>query len=173
MHRTASPPSVEATRYGQGRIVTPWEVAMNSTSVFGATLVGAIAAAAVAGTALPSVSATPVHIDADERFDGGVSTFTSTIEGCASGTVSNGSFQIGGGPGTDFGKFNGFKFFECADGGGFVVRLVAKFDDEGSTGTWAIVGGWGDYEDLRGAGTLVGTATSTGINDVYDGTLRP
>lgn len=138
-----------------------------------AALVAAVVAAAVTGTAVPAVSATPVHIDADETFEGGGSTFTSTIEGCSSGTVSNGSFRIGGGPGTGFGKFNGFKVFECADGGGFVVRLVAKFTEEGSTGTWAIVDGWDGYEDLRGAGTLVGTPTSTGINDVYDGTLRP
>lgn len=146
---------------------------MNNRSACGTLLVGAIAAAAVTGTAVPSVSATPVHIDADERFDGSVSTFTSSIDGCSSGTVSNGSFQIGGGPGTSFGKFNGFKVFECADGGGFVVRLLAKFDDEGSTGTWAIVAGWDGFDDLRGSGTLVGTPTPTGINDVYDGTLRP
>ena len=78
---------------------------------------------------------------ADESFEGSGSTFTSTIEGCSSGTVSNGPFRIGGGPGTDFGKFNGFKAFECADGGGFVVHLLAKFDEEGSTGTWAIYDG--------------------------------
>ena len=146
---------------------------MNSRSARGSVLVTAVVAAAVAGTAVPAVSATPVHIDADERLEDGGSTFTSTIEGCSSGTVSNGPFRIGGGPGTDFGKFNGFKVFECADGGGFVVRLLAKFGEGGSTGTWAIVDGWDGYEDLHGAGTLVGTPTSTGINDVYDGTLRP
>ncbi|MBD3947127.1 hypothetical protein [Nocardioides ganghwensis] len=144
---------------------------MISRSAHGAVLVMAIVASA--GAAVPAVAATPVHIDADEKLEGGGSTFTSTIEGCSSGTVSNGPFRIGGGPGTDFGKFNGFKVFECADGGGFVVRLLAKFGEGGSTGTWAIVDGWDGYEDLHGAGTLVGTPTSTGINDVYDGTLRP
>lgn len=142
---------------------------MSTRSTRGAVLVVAVLAA---GTSVPAVAATPVHIDADEVFEG-QSTFTSTIEGCTSGTVSNGSFRIGGGPGTDFGKFNGFKVFECTDGGGFVVRLLAKFSEEGSTGTWSIVDGWDGYEDLHGAGTLVGTPTSTGINDVYDGTLRP
>lgn len=144
---------------------------MISRSAHGAVLVMAIVASA--GAAVPAVAATPVHIDADEKLEGGGSTFTSTIEGCSSGTVSNGPFRIGGGPGTDFGKFNGFKVFECADGGGFVVRLLAKFGEGGSTGTWAIVDGWDGYEYLHGAGTLVGTPTSTGINDVYDGTLRP
>lgn len=145
---------------------------MNSTSRLGAAL-AVIVVAGVTGTTVPAQAAEPVTIDADESFQGGGSTFTSTIEGCESGTVSNGSFRIGGGPGTSFGTFNGFKFFECADGGGFVVRLQAKFDDSGSTGTWAIVGGWDGFEDLHGTGTLVGTPTSTGINDVYDGTLRP
>lgn len=131
----------------------------------------AIAAAAVTGMTVPAQAATPVHIDADEVF-GGQSMFTSTITGCESGSVSNGRFQVGGGPGTSFGKFNGFKVFECADGGGFVVRLQAKFNESGSTGTWAIVDGWDGFEDLHGAGTLVGTPTTTGINDLYDGTLR-
>ena len=126
--------------------------------------------AAVLGTTVTAQAAEPVHIDADEVFDG-TSTFTSTIDGCGSGTVSNGPFQVHGGP--NFGKFNGFKVFECDGGGGFIVRLQAKFNDVGSTGTWAIVDGWDGFEDLRGAGTLVGTLTPTGINDLYDGTLRP
>lgn len=145
---------------------------MNSTSRRGAAL-AAIAVAAVTGTTIPAHAAEPVHIDADESFQGGGSTFTSTIEDCESGTVSNGPFRLGGGPGSSFGTFNGFKVFECADGGGFVVRLQAKFNESGSTGTWAIVDGWDGFEDLHGAGVLVGTPTSTGINDVYDGTLRP
>ncbi len=143
---------------------------MSTTSRLCATL-AVIAAVAVTATTVPAQAATPVHIDADEVF-GGQSTFTSTIDGCASGSVSNGDFRIGGGPGSSFGKFNGRKVFACADGGGFVVRLQAKFGSSGSTGTWAIVDGWGGFEDLHGAGTLVGTPTATGINDVYDGTLR-
>ena len=73
----------------------------------------------------------------------------------------------------NFGIFNGFKVFACDDGGSFVVRLQARFDDSGSVGTWAILGGTGGFEKLAGSGTLVGTPTTTGINDVYDGTLRP
>ncbi len=146
---------------------------MSSRSPRGAALAAVVAAAVVAGMTVPAQAAEPVHIDADESLEGGGSTFTSTIEGCESGTVSNGPFRLGGGPGTSFGKFNGFKVFECADGGSFVVRLQAKFNEEGSTGTWTIVSGEGGFEDLHGSGTLVGTPTSTGINDVYDGTLRP
>ena len=113
---------------------------MSSTSSRGGTLAAIVVAAVVAGATVPAQAAEPVHIDADETIGGSGSTFTSTIEGCESGTVSNGPFRVGGGPGTSFGKFNGFKVFECADGGTFVVRLLAKFNDEGSTGTWASTG---------------------------------
>ena len=47
------------------------------------------------------------------------------------------------------------------------------FVEGGSVGTWAITGGDGGFERLAGSGTLVGTPSDTGINDVYDGTLRP
>lgn len=145
---------------------------MSSTTRRAATCVGTVALA-ITGTAVSVQAAEPVHIDVDEVFvPGGVSTFTSTIDGCETGTVTT-SGRIGGGPGTRFGKFNGFKVFTCSGGGSFVVRLQAKFDEDGSAGTWAIVGGDGGFEDLAGAGTLVGTPTGTGINDVYDGTLRP
>ena len=144
---------------------------MNSSYVRAAASAAAVAAAAITATTAPATAAGAVHIDAREIFDGG-STFTSDIPGCGSGTVTNGSnSQVHGGP--RFGKFNGFKIFECAGGDVFVVRLSAKFGDTGSTGTWSIVDGSGDVADLRGSGTLVGTPIPDGINDVYDGTLRP
>lgn len=123
-----------------------------------------VLAAAFTGTAGPAQGAESVHIGAKEVFEGG-STFTSNIDGCASSTVENASPQVHFGP--RFGKFNGFKVFTCDEGGSFVIRLSARFGDSGSTGTWAFVGG-----GLAGGGTL-GTPTSNGINDVYDGTLRP
>lgn len=144
---------------------------MTSSYMRAAASVAAVAAAAITGTTATAHAADAVHIDASEVFDGG-STFTSDITGCGSGTVTNGSnSQLHGGP--RFGKFNGFKIFECASGDVFVVRLSAKFDDTGSVGTWSIIGGTGDLAGLRGSGTLVGTPIPGGINDVYDGTLRP
>lgn len=135
-----------------------------------ATCVGGVTLAVGAMT-VAAQGAEPVHIDVDEIFvEGGVSTFTSTIDGCESGTVVTNGRVTGG---STFGKFNGFKLFTCSEGGGFVVRLSAKFDDTDSTGTWAVVGSSGAMAGLHGSGTLVGTPTSTGINDVYDGTLRP
>ena len=130
----------------------------------------AVVAAAIAGTAPTAEAAASVHIDANEVFDGG-STFTSDVDGCGSGTVDTVSAEVHGGP--PFGKFNGFKVFHCDEGGSFVVRLSAKFGENGSVGTWAIVGGSEELANLRGSGTLVGTPTADGINDVYDGTLRP
>ena len=136
-----------------------------------ATCVGGMALA-VTGTAVTAHGAEPVHIDADEVFvEGGVSTFTSTVDGCESGTVVTLPNELRGS--RQFGIFNGFKLFECSDGGSFVVRLQAKFGEFGSVGTWAITGGDGGFERLAGSGTLVGIPTDTGINDVYDGTLRP
>ena len=130
----------------------------------------AVAAVAVAGAAGTVNAAESVHIDAEEVF-GGVSTFTSTIDGCASGTVTNAGDRVTGGP--RFGTFTGFKVFSCEGGGGFVVRLSAKFDETGSTGTWVVVDSSGSLAGLHGSGTLVGTPTEGGINDVYDGVLRP
>ena len=131
--------------------------------------VGAAAALAALVPLAPAAAAEPVHIEARTGFDG-TGPFTSTIEGCETGTVSNGRFSVAGTP--LFGIFNGFKDFTCADGTEFTIRLQATFDDTGSTGTWAFVGG-----PFHGSGTLVGVPfpeeEGEGITDIYDGTLRP
>ena len=132
------------------------------------------AAAAAILTALlplaPASAAQPVHIEASEPFDGSQATFVSNLDGCESGTVSNGRISVAGTP--LFGIFNGFKHFTCADGSEFTIRLQARFGEGGSTGTWAFVGG-----TYSGRGTLVGIpfdpSEGEGITDVYDGTLRP
>jgi hypothetical protein len=127
----------------------------------------AVLTTGVLALAGPAEAAEPVHIEAETSIDE-VSPFTSTIQGCESGTVVNGRFSFAGTPA--FGIFNGFKHFTCADGSRFTIRLQATFDDTGSTGTWAFVGG-----THAGAGTLVGVPfeEGEGITDIYDGTLRP
>ena len=143
---------------------------MGITMKRAATCIGGVTLA-VSGTTVTAQAAEPVHIDVDEVFvEGGVSTFTSTIDGCESGTVVTLRNNVRGS--RNFGIFNGFKLFDCGDGS-FVVRLQAKFGEFGSVGTWAITAGDGGFEGLAGSGTLVGTPTDVGINDVYDGTLRP
>ena len=115
----------------------------------------------------------PVHIEAVTSFDeGAVNTFTSDIDGCASGTVTEGRVRIGGGRGP-YGVFNGEKIFTCESGETFTLHLNARFPIEpGSAGTWSLVSA-SDGLGLRSAsGKLVGTGTPDGILDVYDGTLR-
>jgi len=144
---------------------------MRRMVVSGTTL--AAAAAATFLVAAPAAAGEAVHIEAATTIADPAAGFTSTIEGCESGTVENGRFSLAFTP--RFGVFNGFKVFSCGDtDGGFVVRLQAKFGEAGSTGTWAITRSWGSQAGLHGAGTLVGEPLPPdGILDIYDGTLRP
>ena len=71
------------------------------------------------------------------------------------------------------GVYSGLKEFTCAgDGGGFTVRLNARFGEGGSTGSWTFVDGWGFLEGVKGSGTLVGIPTEDGLDDHYTGSAR-
>ena len=109
-------------------------------------------------------AAEPVHIEVATSFVG-PSYFTSNLDGCSSGEVFDDRGRLAGS--RNFGIFNGFKVFECDEGGSFTIRLHATFDDSGAVGTWAFVGG-----DYVGNGRLVGTPVPDGITDVYVGTVR-
>ena len=138
---------------------------MHTTSRLGAAALATCAAVTrTLTTAGPASAAEAVHIEVATSFVG-PSYFTSNLDGCASGEVRDERARLAGS--RHFGIFNGFKVFECDEGGSFVVRLHATFDDVGSTGSWAFVGG-----DYRGSGTLVGNPVTDGIDDVYDGTIR-
>ena len=139
----------------------------------------AVAAGAVfllsAGTAAPALAAapgTPVLITAHTTFEDPNDFEASGLAGCEAGTVVNGDnamahFTPWGG------VFMGDKVFTCdGDLAGFTVRLQARFGEDGSTGTWTVVSGWGDLEGLKGSGSLVGLITDEGIDDVYTGTVR-
>ena len=94
----------------------------------------AAAAAATMLVAAPAAAGESVHIEAATTIEDPAADFTSTLEGCESGTVENGRFSLAFTP--RFGVFNGFKVFSCGEtDGGFVVRLQAKFSEAGSTGT--------------------------------------
>jgi hypothetical protein len=115
---------------------------------------------------------TPVHIVAHTSFDSDESAFDSSVSGCETGTVVSGDDVV-----VNFtpwgGVFNGAKEFTCTGGdSGFTLRLKARFGDAGSTGTWTVADGWGDFEGLRGSGTLVGIPADQGIDDVYTGSFR-
>jgi hypothetical protein len=138
---------------------------MHTTSRFGTAALTAGLTLAV-GLSIPAAAsaAEPVHIEVDTSFVG-PSYFTSNLDGCSSGEVVDDRGRLNGS--RNFGIFNGFKVFECDEGGSFVIRLHATFDDSGAVGTWAFVGG-----DYAGNGRLVGTPVTDGITDVYDGTVR-
>ena len=139
------------------------------------TLVIAATVAAAASTASPAVAApvgTPVQIvnslDFDPETPDG---FTSTLEGCASGTAEDGRVSANFTPWG--GTFSGEKVFVCSDGeSGFVLQLSARFGDSGSVGTWTVVDSWGALEGLNASGRLVGVPTGTGLDDIYTGTRR-
>ena len=115
----------------------------------------------------------PVHIVAVTSFEeGAVNTFTANIEGCESGTVTEGRVRIGGGRGP-YGVFNGEKVFACGSGETFTLHLNARFPIfPGSAGTWSLVSASDGLGLTSASGKLVGTGSPDGIVDVYDGTLR-
>jgi hypothetical protein len=124
---------------------------------------------------VPAASAAPVGMPVaatvHTTFDDVPDEFTSTVPGCETGTVTDAR------PAAHYtpwgGVFTGIKVFECADGeSGFAVRLVARFGEAGSTGTWTLSDAWGAYAGAKGSGTLVGVPFDGGIHDHYQGTVR-
>jgi hypothetical protein len=109
-----------------------------------------------------------VDVVVHETFSAEPNEFEGNIPGCETGTVVNGESK------THFtpwgGVFVGVKEFTCDSGaGGFDVRLNARFGEFGSRGAWTLIDAWGAYEDVRAAGSLVGTITEMGIDDHYTG----
>jgi hypothetical protein len=114
----------------------------------------------------------PVNIVAHTSFSSDESPFDSSLGGCETGTVVSSHDVV-----VNFtpwgGVFNGGKEFTCAGGdSGFTLRLKARFGEGGSTGTWTVADGWGDFEGLHGSGSLVGIPTGDNIDDVYTGSFR-
>jgi hypothetical protein len=115
--------------------------------------------------------AAPVEIVAHTVFVNERSAFESDLAGCEAGTVVDGPGKVHDTPGG--GVYNGDKEFTCAGGeAGFTVTLKARFGEDGSTGSWNVKAGWGQLDGLKGSGSLVGTPTDAGIDDVYTGTVR-
>jgi hypothetical protein len=146
---------------------------MNRRWTHGAAAI-ALGALLALGLATPA-SAAPVGFAVDvvvhEEFGAASSEFEGNIPGCETGTVvtvpTATRFTRWGG------VFVGVKEFMCDSGaGGFDVRLVARFGEAGSTGTWRIADAWGEFEGVRASGTLVGVPNENGIDDRYIGTAR-
>lgn len=128
-------------------------------------------AAATSAQAAPQGQ--PVQIVAHTSLETEVSDFDASLEGCESGTVVNAADAI-----ATFtpwgGVFVGDKEFTCdGEESGFTLRLKARFGGDGSTGSWTVVDGWGDFAGLKGSGTLVGIPVSeVQIDDVFTGSFR-
>ena len=138
------------------------------------------AAIAVFGVAAVPAAATPpaeatIRIDTTLPPDGGApfGPFNSTGGApCPNGDTID-LFGRGAGSGnTGRLQLLVLKRFTCADGSGtfdlfFRVHLV--FDPFSVVGTWTVVGGTGDYERLRGSGSVTAVPTATGVLDTLEG----
>lgn len=98
---------------------------------------------------------------------------------CASGTVLDTGIVFGGFQSGRSVQILVRKTFTCADGSGtFFVKIQVHLDLETSTEvfTWAVMGGTGEYENLRGSGdgTTVGDGSDpqTGNFNTYVGGLH-
>jgi hypothetical protein len=135
-------------------------------------------AAVAAGTALmiaggvgaAAATRTSITIDANNVTG---ETFTTTGGAlCPAGTATTDFDHFGGG--NVAGSFHLTKTLICTDGSGsFVISVNAAtvFGAPQDQGGWSVVGGTGDYADLSGGGSLVGTYVPTGIIDVYTGVV--
>ena len=68
------------------------------------------------------------------------------------------------------------KTITCDDGSGtFILQIQARIGFNGgfeaTSGTWIVLSGTGDYTDLRGQGTVIGTQSESGVSDAYTGWL--
>lgn len=132
----------------------------------------ALMVAPIASAAAPPTTV----ITIDVTFEG-AETFTATGGVvCESGTaVTDPVFVAGfGRMGRGVGTFHLVKTLTCDDGSGtfkLLVDAATAPSSPGTLGAFAAGQGTGDYVDLHGAGTLVGTAKEGGIIDVYTGKL--
>jgi hypothetical protein len=124
---------------------------------------------AMAAAPVAAGTRTAVSITATTVFDDVADGFVATgIPGCPAGTVSDGGAHL------EFtlsqGIFAGDKVFDCGGDNGFVLRLNARFDPDGSVGTWSVLDAWGTAAGMSGAGKLTWTPIEgDGITDVYVG----
>jgi len=135
-------------------------------------LIGALPALAAASAPVEAI------IDVHQDFTQPTGTFTAESELlCESGTTSDLVRVTGNEVNLNF---HVLKTFTCADGSGtFTLRLQAHVMPCAANdwGSWSVAGGTGDYENLRGAGTVIGTYSPTNacdaeaIDDHFEGRL--
>ncbi len=143
------------------------------------TLLSALAALLLSAMPVAAVTTADATIDVHSSFSAPGGTFTAdSALLCDSGTTTDETIIAGNGRAI---TFHNLKTFTCADGSGtFTLRLNAQVKPCSSTtwGTWSVASGTGDYENLRGTGSLIGTyvpadaCSAEGIDDHLTGVLR-
>lgn len=134
---------------------------------------------------LPAYAARPydLHIEVEENINTSGEAFVASGAAvdagivCASGNVYDADYSITGPPEGSIRIITVLKHFECGDlSGSFDAMMVVRLDLDThyTTARWNVVGGSGDYADLHGAGSLLGTPIVPGesILDVYDGRVH-
>jgi hypothetical protein len=139
----------------------------------------AIALALTSTAALAPVAAAapvglPVSATVYTTFDGKPAQFTSSIEGCEAGFVTEKDMSVKNRETPWGGVFIGIKEFKCEgkDADGFALRLKARYGEFGATGTWTLAYAWGDFTGAKASGTLVGIPGTDMITDIYTGIAR-
>ena len=133
-------------------------------------LLGALLVAPTASAAAPPT--TTIRIDIVFEVSEDFTTTGGVL--CPSGTAETGPiFAAGfGRMGLGNGTFHLIKTLTCEDGSGtFQIKVNAGQTPTGTIGGFSVVGGTGAYAGLSGGGSLVGTGTDVGINDLYTGRL--
>lgn len=132
---------------------------------------------ATAGGAAARSAIITIEIDLDATVE------TFTTDGgllCPSGDAFT-DFHRGAGNFRTAGTFHLNKLLVCDDGSGtFEIRVDAAsnfIQGEGTVGGWSVVpgSGTGDYQGLRGGGSIVGINSDTppiDLTDYYYGSLR-
>ena len=144
------------------------------------TVLGALIALLTSAVPAAAVTVAGATIDVHSTFAGTEGTFSAESDLlCDSGTTTDETLIAGNGRAI---TFHNLKTFNCADGSGtFTLRIQAKVKPCSATdsGVWNVAGGTGDYEGLRGTGSLIGTyfpgdvcAEPEGIDDHLTGVLR-
>ena len=133
-------------------------------------LLGALLVAPTSAAAAPVVTTIRIVIvfEQSEEFTttGGVL--------CPSGdAVTDPIFAAGfGRMGRGAGTFHLTKTLTCDDGSGtFQILVNVGPAWPGTVGGFSVSGGTGAYANLRGGGSIIGTPTDVGINDLYTGRL--
>ncbi len=132
----------------------------------------ALTLAPTASAAPPSVTVLTIDIVFDVSEDFTAESDVICDEGAAVTDLHG--FTGGGRQGRGVFTFHLVKTLTCADGSGtfqILVNAATAPNSPGTVGGFTIVGGTGAYENLRGGGSLLGTATDDGIIDVYRGRL--